>query len=179
MFFGLRLISFCGTFCFLKSDFWNSKKNSDNSNSLEIFQNHHLQILEPFWFINEEDGKPFNCDQQTYLEMLEDHFFLQLSAREIRKYWFQQDGASSHTAASVIDRLNEIFGNRLISNKGAVKWPPKSPDLAPNDYGFWGQAKQFIYEKQPKTFEELKEALNEFIATLTEEKIRKLTQNIR
>ena len=66
-------------------------QNGDNS-SLEIFQNHHLQILEPFWFINEEDGKPFNCDQQTYLEMLEDHFFLQLSAREIRKYWFQQDG---------------------------------------------------------------------------------------
>ena len=50
------------------------------------------QILEPFWFVNEEDGKPFNCDQQTYLEMLEEHFFPQLSARQIRKYWFQQDG---------------------------------------------------------------------------------------
>ena len=78
-----------------------------------------------------------------------------------------------------MDRLSEIFGNRLISNKGAVKWPPKSPDLAPNDYGFWGQAKQFIYKSQPKTFQELKQALNDFIATLTEEKIRKLTQNIR
>ena len=67
----------------------------------------------------------------------------------------------------------------MISKKGAIKWPPKSPDLSPNDYGLWGPAKQFIYEKRPKSFEELKQALNEYIATLTEEKIRRLTQNIR
>ena len=49
------------------------------------------RILDPFWFVD-ENGKSINCDQNTYLEMLENHFFPQLSARELRKFWFQQDG---------------------------------------------------------------------------------------
>ena len=33
------------------------------------------RILEPYWFVTEE-GKAFNCDQHAYLDMLEQHFFL-------------------------------------------------------------------------------------------------------
>ena len=38
------------------------------------------RILEPFWFVDEE-GKKFNCNQDTYLECLADHFLPQLSRR--------------------------------------------------------------------------------------------------
>ena len=49
------------------------------------------RVLEPFWFVDEE-GKKFNCNQETYLECLEDHFLPQLTSREKRRAFFQQDG---------------------------------------------------------------------------------------
>ena len=49
------------------------------------------RILEPFWFVDEE-GKKFNCNQDTYLACLVDHFLPQLTRREKRTAHFQQDG---------------------------------------------------------------------------------------
>ena len=49
------------------------------------------RVLEPYWFVNEE-GKKFNCNQETYLESLENHFIPQLTSREKRRAYFQQDG---------------------------------------------------------------------------------------
>ena len=59
------------------------------------------RILEPFWFVD-EDEKPFTCDQQAYLDMLENHFFPQLTARELRKFWFQQDGNYKISICSIL-----------------------------------------------------------------------------
>ena len=49
------------------------------------------RVLEPYWWIDEE-GKKFNCNQEKYLESLEDHFLPQLTRREKRRAFFQQDG---------------------------------------------------------------------------------------
>ena len=49
------------------------------------------RVLEPYWFVDEE-GKKFNINQGTYLECLEQHFLPQLSNREKRRAFFQQDG---------------------------------------------------------------------------------------
>ena len=87
-------------------------------------------------------------------------------------------GAPAHTAKTVIEFLTDPFGDRVISKNAAIKWPPKSPDLAPNDYSFWGQAKEFIYHRNCKNFGELKQALDDFIATLSEESVRKMVQSI-
>ncbi|GFX36024.1 hypothetical protein TNCV_4215461 [Trichonephila clavipes] len=40
--------------------------------------------------------------------------------------WFQQEGATCHTAK--IDLLKDTFGDRLISRSGPVNWPPRSCD---------------------------------------------------
>ncbi|GFT58691.1 uncharacterized protein TNCV_1360591 [Trichonephila clavipes] len=49
--------------------------------------------------------------------------------------WFQQDGATCHTARATIDLLKDTLGDRLISRFGpAVNWPPRSCDLTPLDY---------------------------------------------
>ncbi|GFW58098.1 hypothetical protein TNCV_2742441 [Trichonephila clavipes] len=42
--------------------------------------------------------------------------------------WFQQDGATCHTARATIDLLKDTFGDRLISRFGPVNWPPTSCD---------------------------------------------------
>ncbi|GFU99571.1 transposable element Tc3 transposase [Trichonephila clavipes] len=47
--------------------------------------------------------------------------------------WFQQDGATCHTARATIDLLKDTFGDRLISRFGPVNWPPRSCDLTPLD----------------------------------------------
>jgi len=38
-----------------------------------------------------------------------------------RRYYFQQDGATAHTANSVQDWLRDKFGNRFMSKE---IWPP-------------------------------------------------------
>jgi hypothetical protein len=45
--------------------------------------------------------------------------------------WFQQDGATSHTANSTMQMLSEFFGGRIISRN---LWPPRSSDLSPPDF---------------------------------------------
>ena len=49
------------------------------------------QVLDPYWFIDAE-GKKFNVNQENYVESLEEHFLPQLTAREKRRAYFQQDG---------------------------------------------------------------------------------------
>ncbi|GFT37784.1 transposable element Tc1 transposase [Trichonephila clavipes] len=53
---------------------------------------------------------------------------------DVQKLWFQQDGATCHTARATIDLLKDTFGDRLISRFGPVNWPPRSCDLTPLDY---------------------------------------------
>ncbi|GFT45162.1 transposable element Tc3 transposase [Trichonephila clavipes] len=56
------------------------------------------------------------------------------SSKTMKELWFQQDGATCHTARATIDLLKDTFGDRLISRFGPVSWPPRSCDLTPPDY---------------------------------------------
>ncbi|GBO06753.1 hypothetical protein AVEN_202694-1 [Araneus ventricosus] len=58
--------------------------------------------------------------------------------------WFQQDGA---TAGIWMDLLKEIFPKRLISLRGNISWPARSPDLSPCDYFLWGYLKLEVYRR--------------------------------
>ncbi|GFX30903.1 transposable element Tc3 transposase [Trichonephila clavipes] len=64
--------------------------------------------------------------------------------------WFQQDGATCHTARAPIDLLKDTFGDRLISRFGPVNWPPRSCDLTPLDYFLWGYVKSLVYADKPR-----------------------------
>ncbi|GFW94561.1 hypothetical protein TNCV_4246021 [Trichonephila clavipes] len=63
--------------------------------------------------------------------------------------WFQQDGATCHTARATIDLLKYTFGDRLISRFGPVNWPPRSCNLTPLDYFLWGYVKSLVYADKP------------------------------
>lgn len=43
--------------------------------------------------------------------------------------WFQQDGATAHTAKALMNILKEMFGDRLISHRADIEWSPRSSDL--------------------------------------------------
>jgi hypothetical protein len=71
--------------------------------------------------------------------------------------WFQQDGATDHTARATMDLLGQLFGERIISRNSQNNWPPRSPDLSAPDYFLWGYLKERVYVNKPPTLEQLKE----------------------
>ncbi|GFS51659.1 hypothetical protein TNCV_613471 [Trichonephila clavipes] len=70
--------------------------------------------------------------------MITNFFIPELNNHDVQELWFQQDGATCHTARATIDLLKDSFGDRLFSRFGTVNWPPRSCDLTPLDYFLWG-----------------------------------------
>ncbi|GFU98015.1 uncharacterized protein TNCV_232921 [Trichonephila clavipes] len=66
--------------------------------------------------------------------MITNFFIPELNNHDVQELWFQQDGATCHTARATIDLLKDTFGDRIISRFGPVNWPPRSCDLTPLDY---------------------------------------------
>ncbi|GFS61014.1 uncharacterized protein TNCV_4955471 [Trichonephila clavipes] len=75
--------------------------------------------------------------------MITNFFIPELNNHDVQELWFQQDGATCHTASATIDLLKDTFGDRLISRFGPVNWPPRSCDLTPLDYFLWGYVKSW------------------------------------
>ena len=53
------------------------------------------------------------------------HFFFSQwqSLSDIGNIWFQQDGATCHTAEAIFDVLLTVFEDRIISRRADVVWP--------------------------------------------------------
>ena len=92
-------------------------------------------IIGPYFFEENEDTVTVNAVR--YREMITTFFLPKLEEMDIGDVWFQQDGATAHTAQASMKLLREHFPERLISLKGDLPWPAKSPDLAPCDF-FYG-----------------------------------------
>jgi hypothetical protein len=97
---------------------------------------------------------------------------------DIRLVWFQQDGATSHTARISMQTVREMFPGRVISRNGDVAWPPRSPDLSPRDYFLLGYLKHKVYENRPHTIDELKESIRTTILQIPVEMLRKPTDSL-
>ncbi|GFX68611.1 putative LOC100569746 [Trichonephila clavipes] len=76
--------------------------------------------------------------------MITNFFIPELNNHDVQELWFQQDGATCHTARATIDLLKDTFGDCLISRFGLVNWPPRSCDLTPLDYFLWGYVKSLV-----------------------------------
>ncbi|GFS51558.1 putative DD41D transposase [Trichonephila inaurata madagascariensis] len=57
--------------------------------------------------------------------MIIDYFWPELEYMGLNSMWFQQDGATSHTAHVAIDLLKNKFDEPVISRNGPVDWPPQ------------------------------------------------------
>ncbi len=88
-------------------------------------------IVGPFFF----DG---NVNTARYAEMLNTFLIPTLRRRRrLSSTWFQQDGATCHTSNETMNILSKAFGNRMISKRADLEWPPRSPDLTAPDF-FYG-----------------------------------------
>ncbi|GFV59974.1 uncharacterized protein TNCV_4183441, partial [Trichonephila clavipes] len=91
--------------------------------------------------------------------------------------WFQQDGATCHTARATIDLLKDTFGDRLISRFGPVNWPPRSCDSTPLDYFLWGYVKSLVYADKPQTLDHLEDNIHRVIADIRPQMLEKVIEN--
>ncbi|GFT12454.1 transposable element Tc3 transposase [Trichonephila clavipes] len=91
--------------------------------------------------------------------------------------WFQQDGATCHTARATIDLLKDTFGDRLISRFGPVNWPSRSCDLTPLDYFLWGYIKSLVYADKPQTLDHLEDNIRRVIADIQPQMLEKVIEN--
>ncbi|GFU82164.1 putative DD41D transposase [Trichonephila clavipes] len=78
-------------------------------------------IIGPYFFKNDE-GHNVTVNGDRYRAMITIFFIPELNNHDVQEPWFQQDGATFHTARATIDLLKDTFGDRLISRFGAVNW---------------------------------------------------------
>lgn len=93
-----------------------------------------MGIIGPFFF-EDERGHAVTVNANRYSEMLRSFFIPKV--RELgltNETFFQQDGATSHTARASMTVVNNFFTNRVISRNGAIPWPSRSPDLTACDF---------------------------------------------
>ncbi|GFX93350.1 transposable element Tc3 transposase [Trichonephila clavipes] len=93
-------------------------------------------IIGPY-FLKNDEGHNVTVNGDRYTAMITNFFIPELNNHDVQELWFQQDGATCHTARATIDLLKDTFGDRLISRFGPVNWPPRSCDLTPLDYFLW------------------------------------------
>ncbi|GFV51277.1 DUF4817 domain-containing protein [Trichonephila clavipes] len=96
---------------------------------------------------------------------------------DVQELWFQQDGATCHTARATIDLLKDTFGDRLISRFGPANWPPRSSDLTPLDYFLWVYVKSLVYADKPQTLDHLEDNIRRVIADIRPQMLEKVIEN--
>jgi len=72
--------------------------------------------------------------------MLENFFLPEMRRRNwnMARAWFQQDGATAHTARLPMNTLRAAFPGRLLSRFGDIQWPTNSPELTAADVFYGG-----------------------------------------
>ncbi|GFU17906.1 putative DD41D transposase [Trichonephila clavipes] len=72
------------------------------------------------YFFKNDDGHSVTVNGDRYRAMITNFFIPELNNHDIQELWFEQDGATCHTACVTIDLLKDTFGDRLISHFGRV-----------------------------------------------------------
>ena len=122
-------------------------------------------IIKPFFFENEQ-AEAITVNVDRYRAMLNTFLFIKIEEEDIGNIWFQQDGATCHTAEATLDVLRPVFEDRIISRRADVVWPPWSCDLTPLGYYLWASVKDKCYADKPEIIDALKDNIREAIGEI-------------
>ncbi|GFV79275.1 uncharacterized protein TNCV_71431 [Trichonephila clavipes] len=128
-------------------------------------------------FFKNDEGHNVTVNGGRYRAMITNFFIPELNNHDVQELWFQQDGATCHTARATIDLLKDTLGDRLIPRFGPVNWPPKSCDLTPLDYFLWGYVKSLVYPDKPQTLDHLEDNIRRVIADIRPQMLEKVIGN--
>ncbi|GFX40860.1 uncharacterized protein TNCV_3760811 [Trichonephila clavipes] len=128
-------------------------------------------------FFKNDEGHNVTVNGDRYRAMITNFFIPELNNHDVQELWFQQDGATCHTAPATIDLLKDTFGDRLISRFGPVNWPPRSCDLTPLDYFLWGYVNSLVYAHNSQTLDHLEDNIRRVIADIRPQMLEKVIEN--
>ncbi|CAK1579984.1 unnamed protein product [Parnassius mnemosyne] len=133
-------------------------------------------VIGPYFFENEAEIA-VTVNGIRYRNMITDFLWPQLDGMDLDNMWFQQDGATCHTAHETIDLLQQRFPEHIISRNSDVNWPPRSCDLTPCDFFLWGFVKSRVYANKPETIPELKSEIQRVIGEIQPHLCAKVMEN--
>ncbi|GFV63294.1 uncharacterized protein TNCV_1373911 [Trichonephila clavipes] len=133
-------------------------------------------ITGPYFFKN-DDGHNVTVNGDRYRAMITYFFIPKFNNHDVQELWFQQDGATCHTARATIDLWKDTFSDRLISRFGPVNWPPRSCGLTPLDYFLWGYVKSLVYADKPQTLDHLEDTIHRVISDIRPQMLEKVIEN--
>lgn len=156
-------------------------------NNLHLFHDSHTQypqkvnvwaglisghVIGPFFI----DG---NLNSELYLELLQNRVIPALNNLnfDLNKVWFQHDGAPAHYSRQVREFLNIAFPQRWIGRGGEIQWPPRSPDLSPNDFSYWGFMKTKVFSGELENIDQLKRTIIQVSQTFTPQMVNSVLNN--
>ena len=126
------------------------------------------RIIGPIFF-NE------TVNTNVHLQVYSD-FSAQLTPKEKRYAYFQQDGNTCHTSDLSLTTIHTVFTAERTIGKGL--WPPRSPDLSPCDYFLWGFLKSRVYHNNPRTIDTLKNNIRQEISNIPQRVLRNVFNNM-
>ena len=137
-------------------------------------------VIGPWYFFEDETGRAVMVNSARYTEMLRTFLEpeLQRLGVETQNLWFQQDGATDHTAKPAMRILNEMFPARVISRRDNIEWPARSPDINACNF-FWGYLKNKMYEKKRETTVDLKQNIRDAVVTMSPTMLQRVMQNFQ
>ena len=133
-------------------------------------------IIGPYFF-EDERGNAYTVTSESYAHMLLDFFIPRVQGLPVSKTtYFQQDGATRHTAKITMNILRPIFPGHLISRYGDIECPARSPDLSVCDFYLWGHLTSVVYSApSPRTTQELKLRIQEVISRISVDVFRAMS----
>ena len=98
--------------------------------------------------------------------MWNEFLFSKIEEENIGNIWFQQDGATCHTAEATLNVLRPVFKDCIISC-----------NLTPLEYYLWGAVKYKCYADKPEIIDALKDNICEAIGEIQLHRIDNVLKN--
>ena len=112
-------------------------------------------------FFENEQGEAVAVNGDRYRALLNEFLFIKIEEEDIGNIWFQQDGATCHTAEAVFYVLRPVLEDRIISRRADIVWAPRSWNLTPFDYYLWGAVKDKCDAGKPERIDALMDNIRE------------------
>ncbi|GFY14425.1 transposable element Tc3 transposase [Trichonephila clavipes] len=151
-------------------------------NEIAVVPDFHKRILfsdeAHFWlkgYVNKQNCR-IRSEANPQVATITNFFIPELNNHDVQELWFQQDGATCHTARATIDLLKDTLGDRLISRFGPVNGSPRSCDLTPLDCFLRGYVKSLVYVDKPQTFDHLEDNIRRVIADVRPQMLEKVIE---
>ena len=92
--------------------------------------------------------------------------------------WFQQDGATAHTANESMTIVRKMFSGHLISRFGDMPWPLALPIFQRVIFSL-GYMKSRVYTHKPRTLNDLKEAIRQEIRPIDRQLLARVMDDFK